>query len=142
MKLTIFLAAGLFFVNSLFAQDNQKEIKDVLEAQRQAWNRGDIVHYMDGYWQSDSLVFIGRSGPHYGWSNTLENYKKSYPDKAAMGLLTFDVKEIRLLDTANAFVIGAWHLKRSKDEPHGYFTLLFRKTKQGWKIIADHSSSS
>lgn len=112
----------------------------VLETQRQAWNRGDLEAYMQGYWHSDSLLFVGKSGPKYGWQTTLDNYKKGYPDKAAMGQLAFDILKVQLLNKSNAFVLGAWHLKREKDALGGYFTLLLRKIKGEWKVVSDHSS--
>ena len=125
----------------LSAQQSDKElILELLETQRIDWNRGDIAAYMQGYIKSDSLLFVGKNGPKYGWDNTLNNYMKSYPDKFAMGYLSFDIREIRVISADYAFVLGAWHLKRERDEPKGFFTLLLRKTTEGWKIIADHSS--
>lgn len=125
----------------LSAQQNDKElILKLLEKQRSDWNRGEIEAYMQGYLKSDSLLFVGKNGPKYGWVTTLNNYRKSYPDKPAMGYLSFDIKEVRLLSAEYAFVVGGWHLKREKDEPKGFFTLLLRKTAEGWKVIADHSS--
>jgi ketosteroid isomerase-like protein len=139
-KLFISLLFSLAAIN-LHAQMSQSDlILKLLEDQRQAWNRGDINEYMQGYNQSDSLLFVGKSGPQYGWINTLNNYKKSYPDKSAMGYLSFDIKEIKMISADHAFVLGAWHLKREKDEPKGYFTLLVKKIKGEWKVIADHSS--
>ena len=129
----------LFCSCSSFAQDKGAVLK-VLEDQRQAWNRGDIDNYMRGYWKSDSLVFVGKAAPVYGWQGTLDRYKKSYPDKAAMGELTFDIIEVKILDNHNAFVLGGWHLKREKDAPGGYFTLWFRKINGEWKIVCDHTS--
>jgi uncharacterized protein (TIGR02246 family) len=131
----------LFPAIALKAQDEQK-IRQVLEDQRQAWNRGDLQVFMNAYLHSDSLLFVGQTGPNYGWQKTLDNYKKTYPDKAAMGTLTFSIKKVQLLSKDTAFVLGGWHLKRDKEEPNGYFTLVFRKTKAGWKIISDHSSST
>lgn len=133
----------LFFIVNIqvFAQDtDKKSILKVLENQRQAWNRGDLVEYMQGYLKSDSLVFVGKSGIKYGWDNTLANYKKSYPDQKAMGFLSFNIKEVRLISANYGFVLGEWHLKSEKDEPKGFFTLLVRKVKGEWKVIADHSS--
>lgn len=139
-KLSIVLLF-LFSAFNLSAQKSQKNlILELLEEQRQAWNRGDINEYMQGYNKSDSLLFVGKSGPQYGWNNTLNNYKKSYPDKSAMGYLSFDIKEIRMISADHAFVLGAWNLKREKDEPKGYFTLLVKKISGKWKVIADHSS--
>jgi ketosteroid isomerase-like protein len=135
------IIAGVLLINVCFcfAQD-KKAILNILETQRQAWNRGDLESYMQGYWHSDSLLFVGKSGPKYGWQTTLDNYKKGYPDKAAMGQLGFDILKVQLLDKTNAFVLGAWHLQREKDAPGGYFTLLLRKINGGWKVVADHSS--
>lgn len=139
MKKLIIAGLSLINVCFCFAQD-KKAILNVLETQRLAWNRGNVEAYMQGYWHSDSLLFVGKSGPEYGWQNTLDNYKKAYPDKAAMGQLGFDILKVELLDKTNAFVLGAWHLKREKDAPGGYFTLLLRKIKGEWKVVADHSS--
>jgi len=139
-KLVISLLLVVFAIN-LYAQRSQSDlILKLLEDQRQAWNRGDINEYMQGYNQSDSLLFVGKNGPQYGWNNTLENYKKSYPSKSAMGNLSFDIKEIKMISADHAFILGAWHLKREKDEPKGYFTLLVKKIKGQWKVITDHSS--
>jgi ketosteroid isomerase-like protein len=138
MKKLLFLFTFLFV--GLAGHAQEKEIKALLEKQRQDWNNGDITAYMQGYWKSDSLLFVGKSGPKYGWQNTLENYQKGYPDKTAMGFLTFDIKEIKIIDATHAFVLGAWHLKRDKDEPQGFFTLLLQKFESGWKVIVDHSS--
>jgi ketosteroid isomerase-like protein len=95
---------------------------------------------MSGYLESDSLVFIGKSGPTYGYANTLANYKKGYPDTSYMGKLNFEIISIKALETKHYFVIGKWHLTRTVGNLNGVFTLLLRKTKDGWKIIADHSS--
>jgi ketosteroid isomerase-like protein len=121
------------------AQDRQA-ILNVLETQRQAWNRGDVAGYMEGYWKSDSLLFIGSTAPTRGWQATLDRYQKKYPDKAAMGTLTFNILKVELLDATNAFMLGGWHLQRDKDAPGGYFTLWFRKINGEWKIVVDHTS--
>jgi ketosteroid isomerase-like protein len=136
-KLILFLAI-LMSNYVVFAQE--KEIRNLLEQQRLDWNKGNLEAYMQGYWKSDSLLFVGKNGAKYGWKNTLDNYKKGYPDKATMGFLTFDIKEIKMIDATHAFVLGAWNLKREKDEPKGYFTLLVQKFESDWKIIVDHSS--
>ncbi len=118
----------------------QRAIANLLEQQRLAWNRGDLKAYMDGYLNSDSLVFIGKRGPQYGWQKTYDNYLKSYPNKSAMGELYFSLLKIDIIDSKNAMVLGAWMLKREKDEPSGYFTLRLKKIKGQWKIVYDHSS--
>jgi hypothetical protein len=139
MKKLLVLCLLLACTCLTFAQD-RKAILNVLETQRLAWNQGNLEAYMQGYWHSDSLLFVGKSGPKYGWQTTLDNYKKGYPDKAAMGQLDFDIIKVQLLNKTNAFVLGAWHLKREKDAPGGYFTLLLRKIKNRWLVVSDHSS--
>jgi ketosteroid isomerase-like protein len=133
----IFLIA--FKANAQQPSDKQA-ILNVLEQQRSEWNKGNVEAYMQGYLKSDSLLFVGKNGPTYGWQKTLENYKKGYPDKSAMGFLTFGIKKIDLLTNDTAFVLGSWHLKREKDELKGYFTLLLKKIDGAWKVIVDHSS--
>lgn len=131
---------GLILIGyGAFAQDKESVLK-VLDAQRASWNAGNLEDFMQTYWKSDSLVFISKNGPEYGWQTVLDNYKKSYPNKAAMGILSFDIREIKFIETGHAFVLGAWHLKREKDEPHGFFTLLLKFIDGEWKIIADHTS--
>jgi len=136
-----YLLFGLLILNCcvLYAQDSKAVIK-VLNTQQTAWNRGDIDGFMQGYWKSDSLLFVGKAAPTYGWQHTLDHYKASYPDKAAMGILSFDILKVQVLDPQNAFVLGGWHLKREKDAPGGYFTLWFRKINGEWKIVCDHTS--
>ena len=115
-------------------------IRAELARQQQCWNDGNIKCFMDGYWKSDSLKFIGKSGIKYGWQETLDNYHKSYPDKAAMGILTFTLLNMEAIGTDHYLVTGKWHLKREKDEPNGLFTLIWQKIDGAWKIIYDHSS--
>jgi len=123
-----------------FAQDKQAILK-VLDDQRIAWNKGDIEGFMQGYWKSDSLVFVGKDAPVYGWQKTLDRYKKSYPGKAGMGELAFDIIQVKVLDSNNGFVMGGWRLKlESGKTPGGYYTLWFRKIGGKWKIVCDHTS--
>ena len=139
MKKMILFCLMLLLSAFSFCQD-KKAISNLLEKQRLAWNRGDLEGYMQGYWKSDSLLFVGKSGPKYGWKTTLENYKKNYRDDSAMGILTFNLLQINVIDLKNAFVLGAWHLKRETDEPQGFFTLWLKRIKGEWKIVSDHSS--
>ncbi|AYL98782.1 YybH family protein [Mucilaginibacter celer] len=136
----IFLSFSLLIISvCCFGQDRVAILK-VLHTQQLAWNRGDIDSFMQGYWKSDSLLFLGKEAPTYGWQTTLDHYKKSYPDKAAMGQLAFNIIQVKVLDSTNAFVLGGWRLTREKDTPGGYFTLWFRKIKGEWKIVCDHTS--
>lgn len=119
---------------------DEKQIRSILEKQRQAWNSGNIETFMEAYWKSDSLMFIGKSGVTYGWQNTLDNYKKGYPDTAAMGHLDFDIIQVKRLSVLYYFVLGKWHLTRSIGNVGGHFTLILRKVNGKWVIISDHSS--
>ncbi len=143
MKKIIALLCLLFsFTTAHVVAQSASEIKirTVLEKQRNDWNKGDLEAYMGGYWKSDSLMFIGKSGITYGWENTLNNYKKGYPDTSFMGHLDFDILKVIRLSKSAYYVIGKWHLNRSVGDYGGAFTLLFRKIKKQWLIVADHSS--
>jgi len=122
--------------------DAKASIRAVLDAQRGAWNRGDIEGYMDGYDRSPKTEFVGGDSISRGWQTVLDRYKKNYNSREKMGTLTFSEIEITLLSRDAALVLGRWRLKRASDEPHGTFSLLFRKTKAGWRIVHDHSSSA
>lgn len=115
-------------------------IRNTMLEQERAWNAGNLEKFMQPYWMSDSLMFIGKSGVTYGWQNTLNNYKKGYPDTAAMGKLHFDIIYMKRLSVMYYSVVGKWHLTRSIGDVGGHFTLLFKKIKNKWVIISDHSS--
>jgi len=115
-------------------------VRAVLDAQVAAWNRGDVEGYMDGYWRSDETVFVSGDSLTRGWQTVLARYKKNYDSREKMGTLTFSDLEITPIGSDAAIAIGRWHLQRVKDEPHGRFTLIFRKTRQGWRIVHDHTS--
>jgi ketosteroid isomerase-like protein len=117
-------------------------IRAVLDAQAAAWNRGDVEGYMDGYDRSPKTEFVGGDSITRGWQEVLHRYKQKYDTREKMGTLTFTDLEIKILSGDAALVLGRWRLKRASDEPHGTFTLLFRKTKAGWRIVHDHSSSA
>jgi hypothetical protein len=119
---------------------DETSIRALLDAQTKAWNSGDLVHFMDGYLPSDSLLFVGKTGPTYGFNNTLNNYKKGYPDTASMGKLTFTLLSLQPIEKIHYRVLGKWALKRSKGDVSGYFTLLLQKIKGKWFVIQDHSS--
>ncbi|MFZ6051502.1 YybH family protein [Halocola ammonii] len=116
------------------------EINRLMTEQEEAWSSGDLEAFMQHYWQSDSLAFIGRSGVNHGWQTTLDNYRKSYPDKAAMGKLTFDNLSIEKLSSTHAYVIGKWNLERSQGDLSGHYSLVWKKIEGEWKIVSDHSS--
>ncbi len=120
-------------------QSDVTAIRNVMTNQQDAWNRADLETFMQGYWKSDSLKFIGRNGITFGWQTTLENYKKGYPTPETMGKLTFTIIGLEVLSSDTAFMIGRYHLKRKADEPSGFFTLLWRKINEQWVIVVDHT---
>ncbi len=133
----------IFACTALFSQGqsaDEKSIRELLSVQTEAWNKGDLEDFMSGYWKSDSLLFIGKSGVNNGWQKTLENYQKGYPDTTAMGKLNFELLELRQISPDYFFVVGKWHLQRSIGNVGGHFSLLFKKMNGVWKIVADHSS--
>lgn len=112
----------------------------VLHEQVAAWNSGDIPAFMRGYWKSDDTEFVSDRGILQGWNDVLQRYEKSYPNRAAMGHLTFSGLEVHLLCPGSAYVIGKYRLDRASDHPQGVFTLIFRKFAEGWKIVNDHTT--
>ncbi|MDE1191362.1 MAG: nuclear transport factor 2 family protein [Arachidicoccus sp.] len=141
----IILLAVLFYgsLSSTFSQKNIKDKQAILETmhmQQDAWNKGDVDAFMQGYWENDSLQFAGKEIV-YGWQNTLERYKKSYPTKQTMGELEFSDIKIDLLSNTSAFVIGAWKITHDdKSTIGGHYTLLFKKINGKWLIVVDHTS--
>lgn len=119
-----------------------RQIRQVLTLQQAAWNAGNIDEFMQGYWHNDSLMFIGKKGITRGWQQTLDNYKKSYPDKQTMGELQFTILSVELFSSTTAQVIGQWNLKRApeKGDIGGHFTLILKKIGKHWLIVSDHSS--
>lgn len=137
--LTLVLTAAAAITMAAQNKEEAAAIRKVMDDQAAAWNRGDISEFMKGYWNSDKLVFVS-SRVTRGWQPTLDNYKKSYPTKEMMGTLTFSELEITVLSKDAAVVLGSWSLAREKDNPKGKFTLIFRKFKEGWRIVHDHTT--
>ena len=135
------LATAILGSTSLSAQSPKSEIGTVLNMQQEAWNRGDIDAFMNGYWRSDETLFVSGDEVTRGWQKVLDRYKKKYSDRAKMGTLTFSDLEITPLSNDSAVVLGSWELKRTSDNPHGRFTLIFRRFPEGWKIVHDHTSA-
>ena len=125
-------------------QINEKEkdtILALLRKQEIAWNKGDLEKFMETYWNSEKLVFVGSRGPTYGWQATLDNYKRSYPNKAAMGKLKFTILDISKIDKKTVLLIGKFELTRKIGDLSGHFTLVIQKINGEWLIISDHSSA-
>lgn len=137
----LLLVWALCMVVSAGAQNkSERAILSILQAQADQWNKGNIEGYMHGYWENDSLLFIGSSGPRHGYANTLKRYKEAYPDQAHMGTLTSTVTKMTRLSARYYFVVGKWALARSAGNISGSYTLLFHKIRKHWVIVADHSS--
>lgn len=134
---TVFLF--LIILSCTNTTNDKETIVNVMKQQEKDWSDGNIDAFMQGYWQSDSLMFVGKNGIKYGWKNTLNNYKKSYPDKAAMGKLTFDLIQVNVTGNT-AYVLGKWDLTRENDNPNGYFALYWKKIDGKWVITIDHTS--
>ena len=140
-----FLAGAILGSTSILAEQSNaisSEIESVLRAQQEAWNRGNIDAFMNGYSRSDATVFVSSDEVTRGWQKVLDRYKQKYSDRAKMGTLTFSNLEITGLSNNSAVVLGSWKLKRASDEPHGRFTLIFRRLADGWKIVHDHTSAA
>lgn len=142
MKLLILLLLVFASVINVTAQNSriESDIRAVMNDQVAAWNRGDIDGFMRGYWNSPKLTFVSGTNVTRGWQPTLDRYKKNYDSREKMGTLAFSDLEITVLSKDAAVVLGSWSLAREKDNPHGKFTLVFRKFKDGWRIVQDHTS--
>ena len=141
MKQIYFLFLFIILTGNLLAQSKtETTIRAIMAKQELAWNRGELVDFMEGYWKSDSLRIIGSKGLTYGWQKTLDNYKKGYPDLDAMGKLKFTIISVEQLSGKSAYVIGKWYLTRTIGDLSGHYTLLWKKIQGKWVIVADHSS--
>ena len=138
-KLIVLLS---FFTCFLAQAQNSGEqpIRQLLAEQTKAWNRGDLEAFMQPYWKNDSLMFVGKSGVVWGWQQTLDNYKRGYPSREAMGQLSFDIIAVKKLSADYYHVAGKWMLQRTIGDVSGHYTLLLRRINGAWKIVADHSS--
>lgn len=137
-----FLVLFMFSYICSFSQKEKGDIKSVssiMDEQVLSWNNGDVKGFMDHYWKSDSLMFIGSKGITYGWQKTLDNYLKNYPTKEAMGILKFTIIKADQLSNKSVYIIGKWELTKEKPAV-GHFTLLWKKIKNKWVIVADHTS--
>jgi ketosteroid isomerase-like protein len=141
----VLIIALIFSCQQITTTNKEKieaEIMAVLDDQVRYWNQGDIEKYMNGYNRSDSLRFASGGKISYGWETTLEHYKEGYPNKSAMGVLIFSEIDMTIIARDAALVFGKWELQKENENPWGLFTLLFRKTKDGWRIVHDHTSSA
>lgn len=135
-----FLLALLIVPGIAGAQDAGELIRQIMHRQEKSWNSGDLEGFMHGYWESDSLMFVSASQVYYGYQQTLDRYRKAYPDRDTMGQLRFEFISMQQLSETTFFVVGKYHLERKIGNLDGHFTLLWRKIDGEWVIAADHSS--
>lgn len=135
----IVLLLGLMLSANIYAQTPSEQIIKILNEQALAWNEGNIDGFMKYYWNNPELTFVSKRGVSKGWTQVYENYKKSYPDKKSMGILTFDQLVIEPIHSKTCIVTGSWHLQKD-EEVGGWFTLIFKKIKMDWFIVYDHTS--
>ena len=137
----ILLLLLIVATTQVFAQDKDKQaVLTILDNQTKAWNKGDLENFMVGYWNNDSLMYIGKSGVTYGYQKTLNTYKKNYASKEQMGTLKFTILHVSRLSKDIIQVVGKWHLTRTIGDASGHYTLIFKKMNGYWVIISDHSS--
>ena len=136
------LMAGMVCAAQEQSPNSAAEIQSVFTAQQDAWNRGDIDAFMNGYAQSASTVFVSGDEVTRGWDTVRERYRKKYSDRTKMGTLTFSEIEVTPLSADSAVVLGRWKLQRANDQPHGRFTLVFKRLPEGWRIILDHTAAA
>jgi ketosteroid isomerase-like protein len=138
---SLFLAISLLFSLHAFAQDEKEITKSILD-QADKWNKGDLTGFMSYYWVSDSLLFVGKNGPTYGWNTVKANYEKNYgKDQQDLGKLHFEILQTQKLGKNNYFMLGKWLVKKEGNaDKFGFFTLIWKKIKGKWLIVADHTS--
>ena len=146
-RLTLFIICDILIAPLVCAKPEQPpnsvaEIQSVLTAQQDGWNRGDIDEFMNGYARSASTVFVSEDEVRRGWETVRDRYHMRYSDRAKMGTLSFSEIEVTMLSPNAAVVLGRWKLKRENDEPHGRFTLIFKRLPEGWRIVHDHTSAA
>jgi len=147
MQIFVFIVVTLFGVGinhqSIPQQSDEQIILEVLKNQTECWNNGDIDCFMQSYWKSEKMMFIGKNGITHGWVQTLNNYKTRYPDRQTMGVLKFEILEIEKISIEAYLIVGKFHLTRDEEigDAEGYFSLLFRKINGEWFIVADHTSA-
>ena len=123
------------------AQDVEA-VRAVMLAQQSAWNRGDVEAFMDGYERAETTTFVSGEELTRGWQTVLDRYRQRYSSRDQMGTLDFSELDIRPLSSSYVLADGRWRLTRANDSPHGRFTLLFRKTGDGWRIVHDTTTSA
>ena len=137
--LIVLLNSIIIYTQDLKENDSLS-ILNVLEDQKKAWNNNDIDKFMQGYLNSDKLIFVSKNGPLYGWDFVKNRYKTKYSSKYLMGNLDFEIYDLFLITNRSAILIGKFNLVREDEELTGFFSLIFKKIKGDWYIVSDHTS--
>lgn len=140
--LALATASGGCAVRRQFTRADDAAVRAVLTTQQAAWNRGDLVGYMDGYLRSPALVFTSGSKVRRGWNETYAKYRDRYgSDPSTMGTLAFEVLGVQALGPDGAIVLGRWVLTDTPNSGSGVFSVALARTAAGWKVVHDHTSS-
>ena len=138
----LFFFSAFIFAQQSVSKNDSISIVTKLFKQQDDWNTGDLDAFMEGYLNTEYLVFSGSSGPIYGWKSTRDRYKKNYSTRQLMGTLDFEILNIISLSDSVAQLQGSFYLKRNMEDSRGFFTLTWLKIKDQWFIISDHTSAS
>ena len=142
LAILILSGSGIARGDEDLATDDDAAIRELLAAQAEAWNEGDLEGFMQAYEPSDALLFASGNQLTYGWRTTLERYQRRYDTPEKMGQLAFEVLQVDLLGSQHAKLLGRWRLIREEDSPHGLFTLILARHEGSWRIIHDHTSAA
>lgn len=124
-----------------FERADHRAIAGLLETQRQAWNRGDLAAYMEGYARTPALVFTSGGQIRRGWEETFRRYRTTYGGhKAGMGQLAFEILQVQPLGADGAVVLGRWRLTGTRNAASGVFSVALERRPEGWRIVHDHTS--
>jgi beta-aspartyl-peptidase (threonine type) len=139
--MTRLAVVAFVFLGPAVQADDAADIKAVLNDQQAAWNKGDLVGFMKGYWNSKDLTFVSGKDVTRGWEPTLERYKRRYQSEGKeMGKLDFSDVQVQVLAPGVALVSGKWELTLTKETVGGRYTLIVKKLDEGWRIVHDHTS--
>lgn len=145
MRLAIVLSLTLLSCDQLTKpkvdmRAEEEAVRSILDAQVIAWNNGDLEAYLAAYWKSDSLQFVTPRGVSHGWNAALESYRNRFPDRVAMGTVSYDILSVSPLSPEVFVVLGKFQVTRAIGQVEGIFTLLFRKVDGRWVVVYDHTS--
>jgi len=138
------------------AKEAEAAVRALLAAQSMAWNRGDLAAFTAVY--AEDAAFLSSTGLTRGRQQVLERYRRRYPDRKAMGTLSLEVLETRILSAEEAAsphaggrpcripglsVVARWRLaypdQPDKKTAEGLTLLVFKPRGEGWEIVQDAS---